>query len=41
VREQVFKVGPILAAGIDFLVVAWLVFHFSKKVLKEEKVTKK
>jgi hypothetical protein len=41
VREQVFKIGPILAAGIDFLVVAWLVFHFSKKVQREEKVSKK
>jgi large-conductance mechanosensitive channel len=41
VREQVFKIGPILAAGIDFLVVAWLVYHFSKKVLREETVAKK
>jgi large conductance mechanosensitive channel len=41
VRDQVFKIGPILAAGLDFLVVAWLVFHFSKKVLREETVSKK
>jgi large conductance mechanosensitive channel len=33
--------GPVLGAGIDFLIVAWLVFWFSKKVLREETVTKK
>ena len=32
--------GPVIGAGIDFLIVAWLVFWFSKKVLKEESVTK-
>jgi len=26
---------------VDFVIVAWLVFWFSKKVLKEETVTKK
>ena len=36
-----FLLGPIIGAGIDFLVVAWLVFWFSKKVLKEQTVTKK
>jgi large conductance mechanosensitive channel len=41
VRDQHFALGPILSAGIDFLIVAWLVFHFSKKVLREEAVTKK
>jgi len=30
-----------LGAGLDFLIVAWLVFWFSKKVLKEASVTKK
>jgi large conductance mechanosensitive channel len=41
VRDQHFALGPILSAGIDFLIVAWLVFHFSKKVLREDAVTKK
>lgn len=36
-----FVLGPVLGAGIDFLIVAWLVFWFSKKVLREETVTKK
>ncbi|MGH7559783.1 MAG: MscL family protein [Gemmatimonadales bacterium] len=38
---QEFKVGPLLAAIVDFLIVALLVFWFSKKVLKEETVAKK
>jgi len=33
--------GKVLGAGIDFLVVAFLVFLFAKMVLKEEKVAKK
>ncbi len=33
--------GPVVGAGLDFLIVAWLVFWFSKKVLKEASVTKK
>ena len=33
--------GPVLGAGVDFLLVAWLVFWFSKKVLGEATVTKK
>lgn len=33
--------GPVLGAGLDFLIVAWLVFWFSKRVLKEASVTKK
>ena len=41
VRGQQFMVGPILQAGLDFLIVALLVFWFSKKVLKEETVGKK
>jgi large conductance mechanosensitive channel len=36
-----FLLGPVLGAGVDFLIVAWLVFWFSKKVLQEETVTKK
>jgi large conductance mechanosensitive channel len=36
-----FLPGPVLGAAIDFFIVAWLVFLFSKKVLKEETVTKK
>ncbi|MFI5206957.1 MAG: MscL family protein [Gemmatimonadales bacterium] len=36
-----FLLGPVLGAGLDFLIVGWLVFWFSKKVLKEATVTKK
>ncbi|MGB7220715.1 MAG: MscL family protein [Vicinamibacterales bacterium] len=33
--------GPVLGAAVDFLIVALLVFWFSKKVLKEAVVAKK
>jgi len=33
--------GPLLGAATDFLIVAWLVFRFSKKVLTEQTVTRK
>lgn len=33
--------GKVIGSGIDFLVVALLVFLFAKLVLKEEKVAKK
>lgn len=33
--------GKVLGAAIDFLVVAFLVFVFAKKVMKEEMVAKK
>jgi len=36
-----FAIGALLSAFINFVVVAYLVFWFSKKVLKEETVTKK
>jgi large conductance mechanosensitive channel len=36
-----FGVGAILGALLDFLIVAWIVFLFAKKVLKEETVAKK
>jgi large conductance mechanosensitive channel len=36
-----FLLGPFIGAAIDFLIVAWLVFLFAKKVLKEETVAKK
>lgn len=36
-----FLIGPVLAALIDFVIVAFIVFLFAKKVLKEEKVAKK
>jgi large conductance mechanosensitive channel len=36
-----FLLGPVLGAGVDFLIVAWLVFWFSKKVLREDTVAKK
>ena len=36
-----FQIGMVLGALINFVIVAWLVFWFAKKVLKEETVTKK
>jgi large conductance mechanosensitive channel len=36
-----FLLGPVLGSGLDFVIVAWLVFWFSKRVLREATVTKK
>ena len=36
-----FKVGIVLAALVKFIVVAYFVFFVSKKLLREETVTKK
>ena len=36
-----FQIGIVIAALINFLIVAWLVFMFAKKVLKEDSVGKK
>jgi large conductance mechanosensitive channel len=36
-----FQIGIVLAALVNFIIVAFLVFWFSKKVLKEETVAKK
>jgi large conductance mechanosensitive channel len=36
-----FLLGPVFGAAIDFLLVAWMVFWFSKKILREETVAKK
>ncbi|MHB8839838.1 MAG: MscL family protein [Gemmatimonadaceae bacterium] len=36
-----FEIGRVLGAGIDFVVVAFIVFWMAKKILKEEQVTKK
>jgi len=36
-----FLLGPVFGSAVDFLIVAWLIFVFSKKVLREETVTKK
>lgn len=35
------KPGPVLGSALDFVIVAFMVFWFSKKVLREETVTKK
>ena len=35
------KCGDLLGALIDFLVIAYIIFFFSKKILKEEEVAKK
>src|ERR1051326_3438717 len=40
-RRRRFAGGPILSPGLDCLIGAGLIFWFSKKVLKEETVTKK
>ena len=36
-----FLLGPVFGSAVDFLLVAWLVFWLSKKVLREETVAKK
>lgn len=36
-----FQVGIVLSALVNFIIVAFLVFLFAKKVLKEDKVAKK
>ena len=36
-----FQIGLVLAALINFTVVAFIVFMFAKKVLKEDSVSKK
>jgi large conductance mechanosensitive channel len=36
-----FQVGVVLASLINFIIVAFLVFLFAKKVLREEQVSKK
>lgn len=36
-----FLLGPVFGAAVDFLIVAWLIFVFSKKILREEQVAKK
>lgn len=41
VGETKFGVGPILAAMVDFLIVAVVVFLVSKQILREEVVAKK
>ena len=35
-----FLLGPFFGALIDFLIVAWIIFYFAKKVLRHEKVAK-
>ena len=35
-----FLLGPVFGAAIDFLIVAWLVFWFSKKILRDPPVLK-
>jgi large conductance mechanosensitive channel len=41
IGEATFGVGAVLGSLVDFVIVAFLVFLFAKKVLKEETVTKK
>ncbi len=41
IGETKFGVGPVLAAFVDFLIVALVVFLISKKILREEVVAKK
>lgn len=35
-----FLLGPVFGAAIDFLIVAWLVFWLSKKILRDQPVVK-
>jgi large conductance mechanosensitive channel len=37
----IFAIGPVLAAFVQFVIVAYFVFMVSKKLLKEDTVTKK
>ena len=37
----IFKVGPVIGAALDFIIVGLLVFWFAKWVLKEDVVAKK
>ena len=39
--NSLIKIGALLGALLDFLLVAYLVFWFAKRVLKEESVAKK
>ena len=39
--NSLIKIGALLGALLDFLLVAYLVFWFAKRVLKEETVAKK
>lgn len=39
--ETKFGIGPVLAAMIDFLIVAAVVFIIAKKILKEQTVAKR
>ena len=36
-----FEVGKVLGAGIDFVIVAFLVFWIAKTILREETIAKK
>ncbi len=36
-----FELGKVLGAGIDFVIVAFIVFWMAKKILREEQVAKK
>ena len=36
-----FQIGMVLAALVNFIIVAYFVFFMSKKLLKEDKVAKK
>ncbi len=36
-----FEIGKVIGAGIDFIIVAFIVFWVAKKILREESVGKK
>ena len=36
-----FEMGKVIGSGIDFIVVAFIIFWMAKKILKEETVAKK
>ena len=35
-----FLLGPFFGALVDFVIVAWIIFYFAKKVLRKDKVEK-
>lgn len=36
-----FEMGKVIGSSVDFIVVAFIIFWMAKKIMKEEKVTKK
>lgn len=41
IGETKFSIGPVIGSSLDFLIVSYIVFLFSKLILKEHEVSKK